>query len=101
LAAVATALTAAAPGVRHRLMVDGTAPGWEPYEDAIAAQLTEPLDDQCEGDFMLYSSGTTGRPKGIQRPLTFPPMGQGIPGALPLIRGLGMGDGDVYLCPAP
>ena len=50
---------------------------------------------------MLYSSGTTGRPKGIQRPLTFPPMGQGLPGAVPFLRALGLEDGGVYLCPAP
>ncbi|MGH9176833.1 MAG: AMP-binding protein, partial [Vicinamibacterales bacterium] len=102
LAPLATTLTAEdVPDVSHRLMVDGVEGGWEPYEDALAAQPTAPIDDECEGDFMLYSSGTTGRPKGIQRPLTFPPMGQGLPGAVPFLRALGLEDGGVYLCPAP
>jgi long-chain acyl-CoA synthetase len=102
LAPLATTLTAEdVPDVSHRLMVDGVEGGWEPYEDAVAAQPTAPIDDECEGDFMLYSSGTTGRPKGIQRPLTFPPMGQGLLGAVPFLRALGLEDGGVYLCPAP
>jgi long-chain acyl-CoA synthetase len=102
LAPLATSLTAdAVPDVRHRLMVDGDDGPWESYEEAIAAQPSDPIPDECEGDFMLYSSGTTGRPKGIQRPLTFPPMGQGLPGAVPFLRALGLEDGGVYLCPAP
>jgi long-chain acyl-CoA synthetase len=102
LGPLATRLTPdVVPGVRHRLMVDGTEPGWEPYQDAVAGLPATPILDECEGDFMLYSSGTTGRPKGIQRPLTFPPMGQGVPGAVPFLKALGMEDGGVYLCPAP
>ncbi|MFN6934760.1 MAG: acyl-CoA synthetase [Tsuneonella sp.] len=38
---------------------------------AIAAQKDEPIADQSVGLAMLYSSGTTGRPKGI-KPLTPP-----------------------------
>ena len=102
LAPLATAVTAeVVPEVRHRLMVDGAERGWDSYEDSLAAQPHEPFADECEGDFMLYSSGTTGRPKGIRRPLTYPPMGQGLPGAVPFLRALGLEDGGVYLCPAP
>jgi acyl-CoA synthetase (AMP-forming)/AMP-acid ligase II len=102
LAAVASALTPGlVPGARHRLMVDGAERGWESYEDAVATHPATPIDDECEGDFMLYSSGTTGRPKGIQRQLSLAPMGQGVPGAVPFLQALGMQDGDVYLCPAP
>jgi fatty-acyl-CoA synthase len=50
---------------------------------------------------MLYSSGTTGRPKGIRRPLSLGPMGEGPPSAVPLLQALGLGAGDRYLCPAP
>jgi acyl-CoA synthetase (AMP-forming)/AMP-acid ligase II len=102
LSSVATAITAAAvPRVDHRLMVDAEADGWEGYEAALASMPPRPVADECEGDFMLYSSGTTGRPKGIQRPLTFAPLGQGIPGAVPFLQMLGVADGDVYLSPAP
>jgi acyl-CoA synthetase (AMP-forming)/AMP-acid ligase II len=89
------------PRVRYRLMVDGAADGWEPYESVVAPLPRSPIDDECEGDFMLYSSGTTGRPKGIQRPLTFAAMGQGMPGAVPFLQAIGVQDGSMYLNPAP
>lgn len=102
LAAVAATLTPERiPRVHTRLMIDGTVDGWESYVAATAHQPTAPIDDECEGDFVLYSSGTTGRPKGIERPLTFAPMGKGVPGAVPVLQMLGLGDADVYLCPAP
>ena len=102
LAPAASALDPAAmPRLKHRLMVDGAVEGWEAYEDVVGKEPTTPLDDECEGDFMLYSSGTTGRPKGIQRPLTFAPMGQSMPGAVPFLQAIGLKDGGVYLCPAP
>ena len=52
-----------APGVR-RLMIGGTIPGWDSFEDAVGALPTTPIPDECEGDVMLYSSGTTGRRRG-------------------------------------
>jgi long-chain acyl-CoA synthetase len=86
-----------------RLMVDGAETGFEPYEDSIAVYPGVPLDDQPRGDVMLYSSGTTGRPKGIERPLrgqqiddpTSPGMG------LTLKMLFGMDESSIYLCPAP
>ena len=75
--------------------------GWERYETAVDGQPSTPIGDEMEGDFLLYSSGTTGRPKGIKRPLTLAPLGQGPPGAVPFLRASGSQDGDVYLCPAP
>ena len=68
LAALAAQLAPVlAPGVR-RLMIGGTIPGWDSFDDAVGAMPTTPIPDECEGDIMLYSSGTTGRPKGIRRP---------------------------------
>lgn len=68
---LASAIVAATPNVRRRLMVDGAsaaAPGeHEDYESALAEIPDGPLSDQCEGDMMLYSSGTTGRLKGEGR----------------------------------
>jgi len=90
-----------AAGVR-RLMVGGTIPGWDSYEDAVASLSTTPIPDECEGDVMLYSSGTTGRPKGIRWPVSGAAFGEhpDIPGHW-LRELLGMAAGDVYLSPAP
>jgi long-chain acyl-CoA synthetase len=52
-----------------RLMVDDVIPGWAPYETALTEYPAQPLAEEWMGDSMLYSSGTTGRPKGIARPL--------------------------------
>jgi hypothetical protein len=69
LGTVAAELADRIPGCRVRLAVDGSVDGFERYEDAIAAHSAEPLGEEALGDFMNYSSGTTGRPKGIKRPL--------------------------------
>ena len=84
-----------------RLMVDGVAEDFEPYEDALAAQPAEPLADEPMGETMLYSSGTTGRPKGIKRPLSGRHASEGA-GISSLLGPLFQMDADtVYLSPAP
>jgi long-chain acyl-CoA synthetase len=83
-----------------RLMSDGSVAGWTGYEDTIAAQPAEPLTEQPLGDSMLYSSGTTGRPKGIKRPLTGKPVSEGTR-ACERLRAYGFGTETVYLSPAP
>ncbi|MFC5747912.1 acyl-CoA synthetase [Actinomadura rugatobispora] len=103
LAGTASALTPEAlPGIERRLMIGGTVPGWEAYEEAVRDLPDTPIPDECEGDIMLYSSGTTGRPKGIRREVSAAPMGTypDVPGHW-LRETLGMLPGDVYLCPAP
>jgi long-chain acyl-CoA synthetase len=42
--------------------------GFEPWTATLAAQSTAPIDDPQLGTSMLYTSGTTGRPKGVARP---------------------------------
>ncbi len=89
------------PDVPLRLMLGGTAPGYESYEERVARHPATPIEDECEGSDMLYSSGTTGRPKGVKPPLSLAPMGEGGPLHM-LITGLFQADGDsVYLSPAP
>lgn len=51
------------------LMIDGVAPGFDSYERSVARYPAEPIADLAGGTQMLYSSGTTGRPKGIKRQL--------------------------------
>jgi long-chain acyl-CoA synthetase len=89
------------PKIRVRLLLGDERDGWERYESVVDAQPSTPIADEMEGDFLLYSSGTTGRPKGIKRPLSLAPLGKGPPAAVPFLQALGFQAGDVYLCPAP
>ena len=82
------------------LMVDGTDPGWPSYESAIDAQPAMPLDDEPEGAGMFYSSGTTGRPKGILFPLSGRRVSDPSPMLLPGSPWR-FGEETVYLSPAP
>src|SRR5262245_29593433 len=65
----ATAADAAerAPEARVRLAVGGPINGYESYDEALSAEESTDLDDARPGGQMLYTSGTTGRPKGVTR----------------------------------
>ncbi len=51
------------------LIADDDLDGWQRYPECVADQPDTPIDDEIEGDLLQYSSGTTGRPKGIKREL--------------------------------
>jgi acyl-CoA synthetase (AMP-forming)/AMP-acid ligase II len=90
-----------APGVDLAMCVDGGSPGLVDYEAAIAERPTEKLSMEPAGELMLYSSGTTGRPKGIRRPLRDASIADGqMIGAL-LGGVFGVSESTVYLSPAP
>ncbi|MAE93249.1 MAG: acyl-CoA synthetase [Deltaproteobacteria bacterium] len=98
---MAQGLTGACPGLIARYMVGEPGPGFESWEAALNGQATDPIEDESEGAPMLYSSGTTGRPKGVKHPLPSEPIGTPPP-ILAAIMGLyGADDRSVYLSPAP
>jgi acyl-CoA synthetase (AMP-forming)/AMP-acid ligase II len=89
------------PNVHTRLMIGGTIDGFESYEEATSGQPTDDVPDAAQGQDMLYSSGTTGRPKGVKVPLSGnpadAPTGVASLGALLY----GFNEDMVYLSPAP
>ncbi|NLV56980.1 MAG: AMP-binding protein [Acidimicrobiales bacterium] len=101
LADVAAAITGDTPQVTTRLMIDGTVDGFDSYEDALAAASPEKPDDLEEGTDMLYSSGTTGRPKGVEVPMPNAPLGTKPSVSMVAEMLLGYRDGMQYLNPAP
>lgn len=101
LAYVAEGLAPLIPDVA-RLMIGGNVPGWERWEPALAAMPATPIDDERAGVDMLYSSGTTGRPKGVRVALP-----EAADVAAPTVLGMlaqhlyRIGPETIYLSPAP
>jgi acyl-CoA synthetase (AMP-forming)/AMP-acid ligase II len=89
------------PNVDTRLMVEGCIEGYDAYEAATAPLPVQPIADEAEGDDMLYSSGTTGRPKGIRSALKEEPFGTPPETMLALAALYQINDNTVYLSPAP
>ncbi len=107
VASMAVAETAAriprhAPSCGLLLMADGAAGGFDELDNALAGYPAEPLTEQPTGGFMLYSSGTTGRPKGILRQLPETSIDDDGGPVAGLQRALwGFDENAVYLSPAP
>jgi fatty-acyl-CoA synthase len=80
-------------------MVNQAVSGFESYEHALQGYPAIAVDPSA-GDTMLYSSGTTGRPKGIKRELGAGVFGKGT-NEPPLFSSYGFDTNTVYLCPAP
>ena len=95
LRAVAEAAAATAGCVEHILDLDGN------YDDVLSKFPTTPIADERLGMGMFYSSGTTGQPKGIKRPIPNLPPDADIPQEAMLNVLYGVAEGDVYLSPAP
>jgi long-chain acyl-CoA synthetase len=100
---VAVALPALCPDVERWLMVDIDEPdsGYDPYEAAVAPFPTEPIAEEQLGTPMLYSSGTTGQPKGILRPLPDVHPGANLPIMTFVAEVFQLTSSMTYLSPAP
>lgn len=84
----------------QRFITGATTAGYESYEAVLEGQPDIPLAEQPTGDAMLYSSGTTGQPKGIKRPLSGEHISGGFPG-LEVNNPYGINAETIYLSPAP
>src|SRR5246500_5789564 len=98
---LAAHLRSAKAAVGVHIAVGGDLPGWRSYEDAAAAAGDAP--PVSDGSEMLYSSGTTGRPKAVRRSLPADGNGSWAQSVLEmaLIHHYGMNQSSVYLSPAP
>jgi long-chain acyl-CoA synthetase len=88
------------PSVRT-LMIDGTVSGFASYEEAIAGASAQRPQHQPRGEAMVYSSGTTGRPKGIKRPLRDIEADDAAANGTLMMLTPGADSSAVYLNPAP
>jgi len=85
-----------------KLMLGGACDGFEDAEAVLAQMPPEAIEDESAGVDMLYSSGTTGRPKGVKVALPDPPEID-APNALLMLAHMlyKVGPESIYLCPAP
>lgn len=90
------------PAVDRRLSLDTAFGAYTGYDSAVGDFSGDRLEFESRGMFMLYSSGTTGQPKGVEFPLPEHPASDGdaqmLPSAGPMFR---LGESSVYLSPAP
>ncbi|GAA1929294.1 acyl-CoA synthetase [Nocardioides marmoribigeumensis] len=102
LSSLAAEVLAATPSVEHAYAFGGQVPGFSSYDELLASAGDRRLEDQPRGGDMLYSSGTTGRPKGVKGPMLGIQVDEpGEPLAGLAGAAFGFDDTVVYLSPAP
>jgi long-chain acyl-CoA synthetase len=100
---VALQAMAQCPRIERCLIVDGRGDGGRVVnlDAAVGGFPATPIPDESLGTAMLYSSGTTGRPKGILRPLAENPPAQALPVFDFMVELWRFRDGTIHLSPAP
>jgi long-chain acyl-CoA synthetase len=68
------AAAAQAPNVRVKVAIGGPIDGFLDWDAALAGLDPSDIDDPVLGNQMMYTSGTTGRPKGVYRAQAVVPM---------------------------
>ena len=99
-AETAQGLAGRASDCKLRLCLGGPADGLVDLTQELTNVTAEPLAEQPRGTFMFYSSGTTGRPKGIKRLLPAAAISAATPHTDSLI-GYSFDENTIYLSPAP
>ena len=95
-------IAAAASGdVPARYAIGGAIPGFGDLDEVLAGMPAGRIADESCGRDMLYSSGTTGRPKGVRGPLPEGALeaGEALTGLVAMLYQFGAGM--QYLSPAP
>ena len=82
--------------VTAALAVAGDIDGFESYEKALEPESAENPEEPVLGGIMLYTSGTTGRPKGVRKT----PAGVRVPNVYDYLDDPAQ-RGDVHLCTGP
>lgn len=96
------ALDAGAHIDRKLMIGDDILPGFASLEEAIGSVSSERLEGRPEGNHMCYSSGTTGRPKGIKRKMSARTYGHPLDFEVNAMRdAYGFDETAVYLVPSP
>jgi len=100
---IALAAVAECPKVELCLVVDGPGDGDRVLnlDEATAAFPPTPIPDESTGVPMLYSSGTTGNPKGVLRPLPDTPPWEATPSFQGLVKFWRFRERMIYLVPVP
>jgi len=101
LGGTARGLAARCPGLKARYAVGGSVDGFEAFPAAAAQMPVTHIDDESAGRYLLYSSGTTGRPKGIEWKADPRATGRDHLTMERLSEFFGMSDQTIYLSPAP
>ena len=68
-----TEIAALCGGLEAKVSIGGDLPGFTSYAEVLRTEDPSDIEHPSRGGTMLYTSGTTGRPKGVHRPHVIPP----------------------------